>query len=132
MSAGYITWPPRSLDPLLTQCAYERQWQQLTEHRDRLRLIVLYAWNLYGEQAYIEPATATPQRPSIGDRYVTRTRAYYTALLAGRPIVPASHCTYLPLLSWGYSQQGRQLMPMNTRHYNDLSMRLCNGSAIAS
>jgi hypothetical protein len=132
MGATYITWPPRSLDPLLTQCAYERQWQQLAAQRDRLRLIVLYAWNLYGEQAYIEPATATPQRPSIGDRYVTRTRAYYTALLAGRPIVPASHCTYLPLLSWGYSQQGRQLMPMNTRHYNDLSMRLCNGSAIAS
>jgi hypothetical protein len=27
---------------------------------------------------------------------VEQTRAYYTALLAGRPIVPASHCVYLP------------------------------------
>jgi hypothetical protein len=96
MGATYITWTPRSLDPLLTQCAYERQWQQLAEHRDRLRLIVLYAWNLYGEQAYIEPALATPPRPSIGRRYVERTRAYYAALLAGRPIIPASYCAYLP------------------------------------
>jgi hypothetical protein len=99
MGAPYITWPPRSIDPLLTQCAYERQWQQLADQRDRLRLIVFYAWNLYGEQAYIEPATATPPRPSIGDRYVTRTRAYYQALIAGRTLVPASSCAYLPLVS---------------------------------
>ncbi len=96
MGADYIRWPPRSLDPLLTQCAYERQWQQLAGQRDRLRLIVLYAWNLYGEQAYIEPALAAPPRPSIGRGYVERTRAYYAALRAGRPIVPASYCAYLP------------------------------------
>ena len=106
MGATYLTWPPRSLDPLLTQCAYERQWQQLAEQRDRLRLIVLYAWNLYGEQAYIEPATATPPRPSIGRRYVERTQAYYAALLAGRPIVPASRCAYLPQVSMGSQVQG--------------------------
>jgi hypothetical protein len=98
MGADYIRWPPRSLDPLLTQCLYERQWRQLAEHRDRLRLIVLYAWNLYGEQAYIEPALAAPPRPSIGRRYVERTQAYYAALRAGRPIVPASQCSYLPCL----------------------------------
>ena len=80
-----------------TQCAYERQWQQLT---DQLRLIVLYAWNLYGKQAYIEPTTASPPRPSIGYGYVARTRAYYQALLAGRPIVPASRYAYLPLVSF--------------------------------
>jgi len=106
MGATYLTWPPRSLDPLLTQCAYERQWQQLAEQRDRLRLIVLYAWNLYGEQAYIEPATATPPRPSIGRRYVERTQAYYAALLDGRPIVPASRCAYLPQVSMGSQVQG--------------------------
>ncbi len=99
MGATYITWTPRSLDPLLTQCVYERQWQQLADQRDRLRLIILYGWNLYGEQAYIEPALATPPRPSIGRRYVERTRAYYAALLAGRPIAPASHCAYLPWVS---------------------------------
>ena len=92
MGATYITWTPRSIDPLLRQCAYERQWQQLAEHRSEINMIVLYGWNLYGEQAYIEPATATPPRPSIGYSYVDRTREYHRALVEGRAIVPASHC----------------------------------------
>jgi len=96
MGAEYITWTPRSLDPLLARCAYEQKWQQLSEHRDRLRLVVLYGWNLYGEQAYIEPATADPPRPSIGRGYVERTRAYYAALLDGRPIIPAGDCPRVP------------------------------------
>jgi hypothetical protein len=92
MGAGYITWPPRSIDPLLVQCAYEHQWEALAARRDRLRMIVVYAWNLYGEQAYIEPASAAPPRPSIGYDYVDRTRAYYGALVQGRPFSTVSRC----------------------------------------
>ena len=99
MGATYITWPPRSIDPLLRRCAYERQWQQLAEHRADIKMIVLYGWNLYGEQAYIEPAAATPPRPSIGYSYVDRTREYYQALADGRAILPASYCPYLPVVT---------------------------------
>ena len=94
MGAAYITWPPRSIDPRLTQCAYERQWQQLAEHRSEIKMVVLYGWNLYGEQAYLEPARAIPPRPSIGHSYVERTREYYESLAAGRAIVPAGSCVY--------------------------------------
>lgn len=97
--ASYITWPPRSIDPLLTECAYEQQWQQLGAHRSEIKMVVLYAWNLYGEQAYIEPAVATAPRPSIGYNYVDRTREYWQALTAGQAIVPASDCAYLPQVS---------------------------------
>ena len=68
--AGYIDWPPRRIDPWLTQCAYLRQWQRLAANREQIHLIVLYGWNMYGEQAYIEPATATAPRPTIGYDYV--------------------------------------------------------------
>ncbi len=96
MGADYITWLPRSIDPRLHLCAYERQWQQLVEQRSAVKMVVLYGWNLYGEQAYIEPAAATPPRPSIGYSYVDRTREYHRALVEGQAIMPASHCTLLP------------------------------------
>ncbi len=97
--ASYVTWPPRSIDPLLNQCAYERHWQQLAAHRPALKMIVLYGWNLYGEQAYIEPALAQPPLPSIGFEYVDRTREYWQAMATDRAIMPASYCAYLPQVS---------------------------------
>ncbi len=56
--APYINWPARSVDSLLARCGYERQWQRLGEQRGAIKMVVVYGWNLYGEQAYIEPARA--------------------------------------------------------------------------
>ena len=81
--AAYITWPPRRVDPCLQDGAYERQWQELTQNRTKVQLIVLYSWNLYGEQAHIEPSYGKPA--PVGHEYVAKTRKYYDQFLeAGR------------------------------------------------
>ena len=77
--AAYITWPARSVDPLLQDGAYERQWQELTQNRRKVKLIVLYSWNLYGEQTHIEPSDGNPA--PVGFEYVAKTRTYYDRFL---------------------------------------------------
>jgi hypothetical protein len=73
--ASYITWKPRRVDPYLKEGVYERQWQQVEENRERIKLIVLYSWNLYGEQAQIEPSKGCCA--PVGDEYVRKTKDYY-------------------------------------------------------
>ena len=80
--AGYLTGGPRRVDPILEKGAYERQWQQLVDNRETISLIILYSWNLYGEQAHIEPSTGGPA--PVGDEYVARTRRFYQQFLASR------------------------------------------------
>ena len=77
--AAYITWSPRIVDPCLQDGAYERQWQELTQNRTKVHLIVLYSWNLYGEQAHIEPSYGKPA--PVGHDYVAKTRKYYDQFL---------------------------------------------------
>ena len=100
MGADYIFWAPRQIDPLLREGTYEAQWQELAQVRDRVRLVVLYGWNLYGEQAHIEPSRGCPA--AVWDRYVARTAAYYGAFVQGLPLPagdgPAPGCAYLPLV----------------------------------
>ncbi|MHB1134473.1 MAG: hypothetical protein ACYC4L_19040, partial [Chloroflexota bacterium] len=100
MGADYITWKPRHIDPLLREGSYERQWQRLIENRAQVRLVVLYGWNLYGEQAHVEPSWGCPA--PVGWRYLEKTAAYYQAFLAGGPL-PALEggppgCAWLPLV----------------------------------
>ena len=85
-----ITWEPRRVDPLLEEGIYERQWQQLVENRDKINLVIVYGWNLYGEQAHIEPSGEGPG--PVGDDYVKKTRDYYDAFLERVPFL---------LLRWG-------------------------------
>lgn len=84
--ADYITWPPRSIDPLLQQRVYEKQWQKLMQNRSKVKMIVLYGWNLYGEQAYIEPSSGGPA--PVGQEYVARTKKYYEAFQKGEGALP--------------------------------------------
>lgn len=78
---GYPTWEPRVIDPLLEEGVYENQWRSLREERDHVQMIVLYSWNLYGEQAQIEPSTGGPA--PVEDEYVDKTRRLYREFLEG-------------------------------------------------
>ncbi|MCH7801867.1 MAG: hypothetical protein IIC24_10050, partial [Chloroflexi bacterium] len=51
---------PRRMDPFLEEHVYEEFWRIVTENKDQVRLILIYAWNGYGEQAFIEPAVNGP------------------------------------------------------------------------
>ena len=73
--AAHITGEPRIVDPCLQNGAYQRQWQELIQNRKKVQLIVLYSWNIYGEQAHIEPSDGEPA--PVGDEYVAKTRTYY-------------------------------------------------------
>ena len=88
LGEGDITWTPRRVDPLLKEGMYEEQWQTLVENRENVNLIVLYSWNLYGEQAHIEPSDGGPG--PVRDDYVTRTRYYYDAFVTGHTIDAAT------------------------------------------
>lgn len=51
---------PRRMDPFLEEDAYCKFWKIAAENKDEVKLILIYAWNGYGEQAFIEPATNGP------------------------------------------------------------------------
>jgi len=72
---------PRRVNSLLEEDFYERQWCQLDENRDAISLIILYSWNLYGEQAHIEPSTGGPA--PVEDEYVGITGRNYQKFLDG-------------------------------------------------
>lgn len=82
--ASYIHWKPRRIDPLLSGHAYRREWAALEKRRASVRLIVVYSWNLYGEQAQIEPSDGGTA--PVRDDYVNKTRQYYEAFLANRSV----------------------------------------------
>jgi hypothetical protein len=85
LSTPYVACK-RKVDPDLTQGLYQQQWELLASHRDQLRLIVLYSWNLYGEQAHVEPSWLGPA--PVGYDYVEKTRTYYADFCARQPISP--------------------------------------------
>jgi hypothetical protein len=72
--ATYITWQWRDIDPMLNKGYYEQQWQWALEHRDEIRLLLLYSWNFYGELAQLEPSTLGPAPPE--KEYLQRTKRY--------------------------------------------------------
>ena len=72
--ATYITEEPRQIDPLLDEGFYDGQWQDLILLRGILNMVVLYSWNLYGEQAHIEPSHGDPA--PVGFEYVDKTQRY--------------------------------------------------------
>ncbi len=86
VGAPWITWEPRRIDPYLTEGKYEEQWQKLVDNRDKVEMIVLYSWNVYGEQTQIEPSWGGPA--PVGFDYVAKTKTYYEAFLEGSLIDP--------------------------------------------
>ncbi len=77
--ADYITWEPRRVNPDLTEGFYKGQFDGLIPLRRHLTMIVLYSWNMYGEQAHIEPSHGEPA--PVGFRYVDKTRNSLTSLM---------------------------------------------------
>ena len=51
---------PRRMDPFLEEGVYQDFWRIVTKNKARVRLILIYSWNAYGEQAFIEPAANGP------------------------------------------------------------------------
>ena len=51
---------PRRMAPFLEEDIYCKFWKIATDNRDEVKLILIYAWNAYGEQAFIEPAINGP------------------------------------------------------------------------
>lgn len=67
--------PPRRVDPWLTEGIYEQQWESLTGRADSVGMIVLYSWNVYGDQSHIEPSDGGPA--PVRDEYVRKTAELY-------------------------------------------------------
>ena len=89
-----MTGKPRRVDPFLEEDAYARQWCQLVDNRDAISLVILYSWNLYGEQAHIESSTGGPT--PVEDEYVARTRRHYQQFLAGTRCSAGGTGSHLP------------------------------------
>lgn len=73
--ATYINWEPRRIDPYLNEGFYDSQWEDLIRLCRKLSMIVLYSWNIYGEQAHIEPSNGGPA--PVGVAFPDTTRRYY-------------------------------------------------------
>ena len=73
--ATYITGEPRRIDPYLNEGFYDRQWEDLLRLCRNVTMIVLYSWNIYGEQAHIEPSNGGSA--PVGVEFLDKTRTYY-------------------------------------------------------
>jgi len=74
------------LDPTLEEGFYDRAWEIVFENRERVRQVIIYAWNSYGDQAFIEPAERGPFPP--GWTLVEKTAYYHRLLEEGGEFVP--------------------------------------------
>jgi hypothetical protein len=63
----------RRMDPFLTEDVYGKWWEVLSENRSEVKLILVYSWNAYAEQAFIEPAENGPL--GLGYRLLEETLA---------------------------------------------------------
>ncbi|MGQ9675417.1 MAG: hypothetical protein ACUVX1_07105 [Chloroflexota bacterium] len=70
------------MDPYLREGQYEKQWQLLEANGSKVKMIILYGWNLYGEQAHIEPSWGDPA--PVGTAYVEKTKDLYAHFLENR------------------------------------------------
>ena len=73
--ATYVTWVPRRINPDLTEGFYDRQLKDLLSLRGDVTMVVLYSWNVYGEQAHIEPSFGGPA--PVEFEFVKNTGEFY-------------------------------------------------------
>lgn len=69
-------------DPYLTEDLYDLEWRQVYEERENIDLIILWAWNSWMEQLYIEPDSGDGAAPA-GDLLVRKTAFYARGLMSG-------------------------------------------------
>ena len=73
---------PLQIDPYFKDGWYDLQWQWVFRYRDRLKLLLVWTWNEYHEQNFIEPTLTEPE-VGVGDLYRGRTRFYFDRLQSG-------------------------------------------------
>ncbi len=73
------------MDPFLEEDIYCKFWKITGDSREQVKLILIYAWNAYGEQSFIEPAKNGPRGSGGADGrlLLERTRSYYQQFLKG-------------------------------------------------
>ncbi len=69
-------------DPELTEKLYDYQWQEIHERRDEIDLVIIWGWNSWMEQLYIEPDDGEGVA-SAGDSLLRKTAWYVTRLRSG-------------------------------------------------
>ena len=71
-------------DPYLQDNLYDFEWRQVYERREDVDLIILWAWNSWMEQLYIEPDNGEGAAPA-GDGLLRKTAWYAQRLISGAP-----------------------------------------------
>ena len=71
-------------DPYLKDNLYDFQWRQVYENREHVDLVILWAWNSWMEQLYLEPDNDQGASP-VGDLLVRKTAWYERRLMSGAP-----------------------------------------------
>ena len=83
--AGAWGWTePLRRDPYLTENLYDFQWRQVYDRREETDLVILWAWNSWMEQLYIEPDNEQGAAPA-GDMLLLKTAWYARRLMSGAP-----------------------------------------------
>ena len=77
------TGPVRK-DPYLEENLYDLEWRQAYDNRENVDLIVLWAWNSWMEQLYIEPDDGRGAAPA-GDTLLRKTVWYARRFVNGAP-----------------------------------------------
>ena len=75
---------PMRHDPYLKEDLYGFEWRQVYNRRNEVDLIILWAWNSWMEQLYIEPDTGEGVAPA-GDTLVRKTAWYARRFRSGTP-----------------------------------------------
>ena len=76
-------------DPQLTDNLYDYQWDRVHEQRDEVDLIIIWAWNSWMEQLYIEPDDGQGVAPA-GDSLLRKTAWYGKRFREGAAFEPFS------------------------------------------
>ena len=74
---------PRQHDPYFKDGWYESQWRWADNNREGIKLLLVWTWNEYHEQNFIEP-TDTPPEIGVGTVYRDKTRHYFDRLRSGQ------------------------------------------------
>ena len=74
---------PIQIDADLSERWYDLQWEWVFDDRDRIKLLLVWTWNEYHEQNFIEP-TITQPSIGVGEVYRDRTRYYVDRLRSGQ------------------------------------------------
>ncbi len=75
---------PLRRDPYLAEGLYDSEWRQVFDRREDVDLVILWAWNSWMEQLYIEPDDGQGVYPA-GDGLVRKTAHYANLFRSGLP-----------------------------------------------